>query len=234
MDIFSGLKIYYINLDRSVDRKIFIEKELDKYKLYNERICAIDGNNLDEQIKLKKYKCFYRDGYLNNYEKACTLSHIKAIKTAYDNDDKYAIIIEDDCCFKYIRFQKKKIIDLFDDEIDLIQLMIICNPDELEYLKNEKNIINKGFKSSTGAYVISRTGMKKILDSEYIENLSEADHFLYHKLNVYHTTKPYFRDNINYGTQIRDEKDKENDKILHKKNAIFWDNYYFEMLRKKI
>ena len=36
------------------------------------------------------------------YAQACSFSHIKAIYTAYNNKDKYAIIMEDDISFQYM------------------------------------------------------------------------------------------------------------------------------------
>jgi len=229
MDIIGNVPIYWINLNRAEKRRKFMEDQFSEHKLVNvKRIEAVDGNNLD-QIYLKKHKRFYKNNQqLNKYEKACTLSHIKAIQCAYDDNLDYVIVMEDDCCFRYINFQTIPIIDLMsnNNDIELIQLMTICDVNESTNLAQSKNMIEKGYHASAGAYIISKIGMMKILQAKPSELLSEADHYLYYNLNTYHVTKPYFRDNISYETQLRLGIEKKKDFNLHLQNIKFWDNYY--------
>ena len=42
-----ALKIYYINLDRSPDKRTFMERQLQQTQIPFERIEAIDGSNID-------------------------------------------------------------------------------------------------------------------------------------------------------------------------------------------
>lgn len=237
MNIIGNLHIYWINLNRSYERKEFMINQFSKYNIKNtKRIEAVDGDNLDTIFKEKDYLS-QNNKKLNNYEKACTLSHIKAIKTAYDDELEYVIIMEDDCSFKYLIFQEKSINELLsiDKNIDLIQLMLICHKRELYDLSINSEIIINDHKLSTGAYVITRNGMKKIINDDYYNNLLEADYYLYNKLNTYMVTKPYFRDNIKYKTQIHitNKENDDHDSDLHTFNTKFWDKYYFMTMNKE-
>lgn len=80
--------IYYINLDRSHDRKQSMEKQFQLFGLDVTRLSAIDGSTLN----LTDYKsCGLTPG-----EIGCYLSHIKAWKLLLETDDQFAVIFEDD------------------------------------------------------------------------------------------------------------------------------------------
>lgn len=74
-------KIFYINLDKRTDRREEIESELKQTNLYDraERIEAIPTPN---------------QGILG-----CTMSHLKAIRTAKERDYNNILILEDDFQF---------------------------------------------------------------------------------------------------------------------------------------
>lgn len=48
--------IYWINLDRSIDRKNHMENVLNKISIKNSRIPAVDGRNLDDFDIYKHFK----------------------------------------------------------------------------------------------------------------------------------------------------------------------------------
>ena len=88
---------YYINLDRSKDRRQYMEKTFSNLH----RIEGVDGRNLKiEKSILKKCK-------MNVFQIGCLHSHFKAIKTAYDNGDEEALIMEDDIYIDFIDKWKK-------------------------------------------------------------------------------------------------------------------------------
>ncbi len=104
----NDFRIYYINLLSRKDRKISLENELKRLKLNNFcRVEAIYGKDLS--AKEKKYwlsrKNFFtmaKDPNRILGRVGCMLSHLKAIKTAIDEYDKYnkpVLILEDDCKF---------------------------------------------------------------------------------------------------------------------------------------
>jgi len=104
------MNIYYINLDRSEDRREKMEKSFEHEKLI--RISAIDGmewaiEDMFDKRGFPVWNLEYRDKFVNEgilFENsilppthvACNLSHRKAVQKFLDTDDEWAIIMEDD------------------------------------------------------------------------------------------------------------------------------------------
>ena len=99
------IPMYYINLEKSKDRNDAMLKQKKKYNLPLERVEAVNGY----EFKDTKNDSFFikpcqKINFINTFPNidnikpiiGCTLSHIKAIHTALENDDKLAIIMEDD------------------------------------------------------------------------------------------------------------------------------------------
>ena len=93
--------IYIITIKRNLDRQVRITNLLTKHNLQFSFIEGEDGEQLDSG-KLKQVfdanKSRSRLGYdMTKNEVACSLSHIKALKTFLENDNQdYALISEDD------------------------------------------------------------------------------------------------------------------------------------------
>jgi glycosyl transferase family 25 len=88
------MKVFIINLIRSVARRKSIENECIKYKLDYEFIDAVDGRLLNpSEIKRHTRKLNYacRPG-----EIGCALSHIKAYRLMHERGINTALILEDD------------------------------------------------------------------------------------------------------------------------------------------
>lgn len=75
-------KIFYINLEHRTDRKESIEQELKKLNYSSEMIERIDAVKKD------------------NGALGCTLSHLKCLEVAIENDYECVMIVEDDLGFK--------------------------------------------------------------------------------------------------------------------------------------
>jgi len=201
----NSISIYWINLSRSKNRKKLMLKNFETYP-NNFRIEAIDGKNIDNYlIALPKY---YK---ASNYEIACTCSHLKAIYTAYISMEPMAIISEDDLDISQIDDLStyiKYIIDNSPEIWDILQLNT-SNLRKVEELYNnyKKNnciwTIWDNF-SSTVIYLITRSGMKKIID-RYIkfsesgiifdlrfESILVADYLIYYNLITYTINRPLF------------------------------------------
>ena len=117
--------IYWINLDRSKDRKIWIEKNFKKLGITkHKRIQAVDGN------KLRVYNLNIPQEYYNthsNNEIAWTSSHWKCIEQAYNNRDNISIICEDDVCFSLLKAVDKSLQEIINKcprDWEIIQLGI--------------------------------------------------------------------------------------------------------------
>ena len=93
-----GYNFYMINLNRSYDRRNTMNRLYTNIK----RIEAYDGNLLDtyDDIVIQRDPHIWIKKGSNpktiKYEIGASLSHIKAIKTAYENGDEEAFIVEDD------------------------------------------------------------------------------------------------------------------------------------------
>jgi GR25 family glycosyltransferase involved in LPS biosynthesis len=69
---------YYINLNHRVDRKIYVETQLDRVGLHAERFNAIQ---------------------LENRALGCSMSHLKCLENAKKNNWDHVLIVEDDITF---------------------------------------------------------------------------------------------------------------------------------------
>jgi GR25 family glycosyltransferase involved in LPS biosynthesis len=222
------IPIYWINLERSNDRRIKFENQLEKYNITNhQRINAIDGLNID----LKNYDII--EG-LTKFELGCLLSHLKAINQAFDNKEQYVLIMEDDCNFEYLQYQKysiEELIEIMDtnyQDWDLLQLATCNRYDHNIRLSKENNYISKGFRNCATCYLINSNGINKLVNLNNI--FKQADYYLYDSINTYYLTKPYFTYNyskiISSSIHNMGNESKETNYKREDENKKFWDNYF--------
>jgi GR25 family glycosyltransferase involved in LPS biosynthesis len=167
--------IYWLNLDKSVNRKKEMEILLSDSVfdgIPKIRINAIDGN--DDNFK----KMFNYDDFINHQinanEYGCLLSHLEAIKTFANrgDDDEIALIFEDDVSLdfkKYWSVDIKTIMNEAPQDWDIIQL---C------YITQNYNIPKNNFesyKSSTSAYIIKKKSAIKMINNCFIDNKYKLD-----------------------------------------------------------
>jgi len=202
-DSFNKIPKYYINLNRSKDRKSNIEKEIKKYNIKNiERIEAFDGRNITNlrEGEIQGYK------YINNSKKnnntkselAITMSHLKAIKKAFNNNYDNVIIMEDDIEFfllshSSIDFQEN--LNSLPSDCDIL-LLAHQHSEEFKIIsKKEKEVRVSGV-----CYLVTKRGMEKLskyLDNQtfiFKENLENIiwDVNIMNSMNIYHTNKSLF------------------------------------------
>lgn len=152
--------IYYINLDRSEDRKKYMEDQFKFWEIEDyTRISGYDGT-VDDLSDILKGK--YPD-QMNSKDVGCCTSHLKAIKYWYENSDtSCALIMEDDCdldTVKYWPFTWKDFYSKVPFDYDIVQLAVI-NPGKM-YLQLHKRFAND---FSTACYLITRHHAKKLID----------------------------------------------------------------------
>ena len=161
--------IYYINLDRSTDRKRKMEKQFNKYGVENTtRISAVDG----KKLSIMKEGFVTGLGSYSNYfimtprELGCTLSHIKAIKQAYDSGLETVLVLEDDVSLDLMPlWSVEKLSDLVKTfpDWEIVKFGNVLCPNKamvnIEYYVWGKNCW------SSSSYLINRRGMKSIIDS---------------------------------------------------------------------
>jgi len=175
---------YYINMDKSVSRGEKLLNEFRKYNLKHVfRIKAVEPPDLSHWNIQISSNCSKKNSLV---EIACSISHLKAIFTAYKNNDRFAVICEDDIFFlrqpniaKIIKTAQQQIPDF-----SIIQLYSIGPIAEKIYQFEKIPFIPYVHGLwSTAAYLISRKGMENILDTfignEYkqIEKFSSVSSF---------------------------------------------------------
>jgi GR25 family glycosyltransferase involved in LPS biosynthesis len=175
-EIFAEIPIYWINLDSCNERRELMENQFKKHNLKNIRVSAINGN----ELKLENYN----HNNLRSNELACVLSHIKAIKQAYDDNCKFAVIMEDDANFEYLETYNLYIpLNMLVNKYNynIVQLSLTLTDTEFENIKKEIYTVSNGNAYSAAAYIINRNGMEQIINSK--KKLTPADHWIYQNVS---------------------------------------------------
>lgn len=154
---------YYINMDRSKDRREYFEKHMKDYKIEKyKRIKAIDGK------KISNTKSGYVDGIkYSNKDKKCTkaelaitISHLLAIRQAKKDGCEVAMIMEDDCEMTLVPYWKKSITQIVEELPEDCDIFLLANR-KCRRIKEIK--IVKITNHQTGVcYLVTSRGMEKI------------------------------------------------------------------------
>lgn len=201
-------KIYWINLDESIDRKKRMEKMLEFINIENERVKAVNGYK--EQNINKKYFISLDEKYPNNCNKeyAILLSHLNCIEkivNSYndENTDKHniSIIFEDDLSYDFIDYWEKEISEIIKELPDNWEILMLGyfslnikydNPinkwnnewSALSYLVNTKNIKNNN------TIKLLKNDENKWICNSY--DIMVSDNYIFSKFNTYIYKYPYF------------------------------------------
>lgn len=177
--------IYYVNLDRSVNRHDRMQDEFSHLGMDDvHRVSGVDGQfitpehggNTIERGTVNGVK-WYSEFSDQPYELACTLSHLKAVKTAYDDGCQYAFICEDDVSFKLMPFWDKSVEELTKELNYLTEenggwhILVLYNRHTATY--NPPQFLTFQKYCGTVAYVINREGMSELLDKVWHEKNQE-------------------------------------------------------------
>lgn len=156
----SKLGIYYINLARSADRRKLMESQFRKLKAKAVRVPAVDSKTAKTLVGETSWKCWGT----RDVEYACTLSHVKAILQAYLDGCELAVIFEDD--MQILRLPTLKLIKSAPRDWEILQLSTI-GPWADKLIQNPPAYFVpwRITHFNTGAYLINKTGMSKILNS---------------------------------------------------------------------
>jgi glycosyl transferase family 25 len=180
------IPIYYINLDRSIERRNLMENNLEKYGIKAKRISAIDGGNIERKYEtditpnlkegeINGIKYVSEHSNITTYELGCTLSHLKAISQAYNDGNNLALIFEDDIGLDLIPHWKKTLPEIIERDFPTDWNIVNLNP-TCSIFKNNKILSYKDTQCwLTTAYIINRKGMESILSLK--------------KNNIFHLTK---------------------------------------------
>lgn len=219
--------IYWINLDRSPERKENMLKMLNDpifQDIPKIRIPATDGKNPDKMYqKLGEYN---KQDSTTDLEYGCLLSHMDAIRSFYESSHNIALFLEDDNTLEFKKYWKKSIKQITDQA-----------PGDWDSIMLWHNVGSNGFKDEeltkfngedgSVAYLVSRRGAEKLIKSSYKNgkyNLTndfhhKSDVYIYKKLNTYVYKYPMFV----FPTDNNSELHQSHVELLHnvsKKNAI--------------
>jgi GR25 family glycosyltransferase involved in LPS biosynthesis len=217
------MKHYWINIDRSQDRRAFMEEQFKKNSLDNVRVSAITPHDFDEVLEDKRPLTCKHPGCVRcEYEYACISSHIKAmIEGLKDERNDWFVVMEDDIVIPFDIDYNKMIGELQKEapSAQLVQLLILYGPTvkalyNLSITQNMPFIKWQYLLPSTGMYIISREGAE-ILVGKYFKNNKYdfttceyqvvADVALYSSINSYATTFPFAYPNIDLVSEIHPE-----------------------------
>ena len=90
-------KCFVINLDRSIERKLYMDKLLSKLSIKYERISAVDGNTINES---KVCKSSLSPIYWNKYALGLVKTFNNIIEKSIKNRYNSIVIFEDDIMFE--------------------------------------------------------------------------------------------------------------------------------------
>ena len=215
------MKHYWINMDKCIDRKEFMDNQFKQKNIDNFRISA------ETPETIINYNIIRNDESITTTtpeEISCILSHLKAIEQGYDDGDPYFCILEDDLDFANIDFSKilcyvEEAQNKNNEKVEILQLYTSGHPVVIQlynehFLKNE--VIIKRAESYPGAvyYLLSREGARKILDKYVLSknnydisysSWTAADNIIYAAVNSFVLTYPVVVTDIAYGSTLHPE-----------------------------
>lgn len=154
------IPVVYINCDKDVDRRAWIESQGVKYGFNPIRVPGVIVNQKivpRKQYTIGGVSFMIQDRVdLSPSELGCTLAHIKALQLVSQMNTNYALIVEDDCSFELTEFLGRTLRQIADEvkgEWDLLKV----SSNELDYKFN----IEPHFDArSTTAYIVKNTNLK--------------------------------------------------------------------------
>jgi GR25 family glycosyltransferase involved in LPS biosynthesis len=178
--------ILYINMDKHVQRREYMEKQLKRVSSNYDRVKGFNGYDIKDTTEddVNGVK-FFNEYPLTKGEIGCCISHIMAIKKAYDSGEDAVMICEDDLLLDTVSLVGKtlnEIVEKAPEDWDLLQLSVAGTGDgslERAYEKLKMNDTltfikrdspNKILFWGTACYLIKRKGMEKILNVVYSES----------------------------------------------------------------
>ena len=174
---------YVINLEKDIQRK---ESVIENIKQHN-----VDRKINFNFIKAIEEKTFneYNFKICNTWfdpvfgtgitvgEVGCSLSHYKCWNEFYNSKKEHAIIFEDDIQFTYDFNEKLEILIKYPKNADIVY--IYRNPlKQNKETPYDNNFINIKASYLTPGYLLTRTGVEKLLKANFLDNLIVVDEFL--------------------------------------------------------
>lgn len=221
-------KIYYINLDKSVERKEFIKKQFENINESITRISAVNGKDINKEII--KEAGDNQSLIMSMYKPSagqvgCFLSHRNAWDMIRNQEEDFAVLLEDDALISEYFFTDLPNIlrDIStDDFVDISGLKGKIKTNHTELLV--KYIIPP---HCTLGQIIGKNAASKLYDNipHYWTAIDNMLRWVYkHKVIIYSTKKEYVigKDEELNGSTIEILDDNYSKNILMKVVKVFW------------
>lgn len=171
------MKTYVINLERSVERRKHIIKEIEKHNLNYELVKAVEGAALprDEFERLCNMDVVRQNPkWLNPGMIGCSLSHLSVYRKICESDETAALVLEDDVILpddfgEFLSSVKKY---LKQNEVILLHYMSF---ETLKLSKQQSDSVNKNYQilspcslrgvNSGAAYIITRSAAQHLAEN---------------------------------------------------------------------
>ena len=218
--------VYYINLDRSVERNQYMLDQFRQWGIKNfTRISGYDGAAMPAGKLLRGRM----PDKLTGPEIGCVLSHLKAIRHFFEtNGPECALICEDDACFdtaRYWNFTWKEVRSHLPYDWDTVQLAII-NP--WAFVSRLHRRLTTDF--SAACYLISRHHAAKLVKAHVVGQKYRLDngvkpaplseHLIYNSGVTY--SIPLFCYNVDLASLIHPDHVERVQRTSHALTLEFW------------
>jgi GR25 family glycosyltransferase involved in LPS biosynthesis len=185
--------IYWINLDRSSNRKADMERILNKLSVPNTRIRASDG-------KLENVREYFINTLVinNNGEYGCLLSHLRTIKQFWESGLERCLILEDDITLDFMKYWKKDINTVINEAPNDWEVIGMTQTlDSSSNIAGDYTPFWDYFFSAQG-YIINRSGAQKIMSLYKLDkwelniDYHTSEKVIYGNTKMYVYKYPYF------------------------------------------
>lgn len=221
-------KVYYINLDKSTERKAFMENQFQKLNIPITRISAVYGKELDKKLlkKTKKQHAILAHfPFPNDGEIGICMTHFKLWKFFSEQAEDFSIILEDDALVHEDFF---KDLEKLLEEITTKDFLDISGKKGF-YSFKRKELITQFLIPPVLmiGQIIGKEAAKKLSKnlSEYYAPIDVMKQDVYkHKVSVFTTKKKYVSSNDKNvgGTTIQQKNLPKVKKIIRELIRPFW------------
>ena len=212
------MKHYWINIDRNVKRKEFMNNQYEKNNIEHVRVSAVTPQDFNTVLAHDRpLTCKYPGCTTCEYEFACLCSHIKAMQEGLKSGDDYFVIMEDDIYMPFVIDYDSLVADMPNDA-EILQMLILYGNTVVQFYKLYMTSSRKYCKwqyllPSTGMYLITRKGAERLVNMFYDDEKNMynfhsspyqivADVLLYETATTYATTLPYGYPDSDMGSEI--------------------------------
>ncbi len=224
----SSFKVYYINLDKSVARKEFMETQFERFHITATRFPAVYGKNIEKNTlkKIKrKHHILAHFPFPNDGEIGICMTHFNLWKVIAKQQEDFAIVLEDDALINNDFFK------------DLKQLLNEISTDDFLDISGKKGFITLEKNELKTKFlippvlmigqIIGKNAAKKLSEnlSNYYAPIDVMKQDIYkHKVTLYNTNKQYVRSNDKKmgGSTIQQNNMHIFKKIIREMIRPFW------------